>query len=124
MRFCDTHWSRLREAIDAEGLSHLVARDGSAAAANLVSEIETGARRENFDPLMGAHWAIVARISDHAPGVLFIEGCPLCWVADEHEAHCDTPGCTVTRRTFEDWIPSVAAFMREEHKRMVAEDAA
>ena len=124
MKFCQQHWTRLRDAIEAEGILQLVARDGSAAISNMVSELETGSRRENFDPLMGAHWAIVCRIAEHAPQVTLIDGCPLCWVADGHEANCVEPGCQITRQTFEDWIPGVAAHMRETHERMVAEDAA
>jgi len=122
MQFCMDHWTRLQEAIDAEGIGHLVARDSDAAVSNLVSEFETGKRRENFDPLMAAHWAIINRIADKAPQVLFVEGCPLCWVAEDHEKYCRQPDCLVTRQTFEDWIPGVAAHMREEHKRMVTEE--
>lgn len=124
MRFCSDHWTGLREAIEAEGISHLIARDGQAAAANMISEAQTGLRRENFDPLMGAHWAIINRIADNAPAVLFQDGCPICWIQDEHERTCigAENGCVVTRQTFEDWIPSVAEFMREEYDRLVQED--
>lgn len=101
---------------------HLAAKSGDAAIANMVSAIETGERRENFDPLMGAHWAIINRIAEHQPTVLFAPGCPLCWVQDGHEANCAEPGCSVTRQTFEDWIPQVAAAMREHHEAMVEED--
>lgn len=124
MQFCMPHWTKLREAIEAEGIGHLIARDGSAAISNMVSEIETGSRRENFCPLMASHWAIVNRVAENLPQVLFIDGCPLCWVADDHEANCKVEGCPVTRQSFEDWIPGVAAHMREEHERMVAEDNA
>lgn len=124
MRFCEPHWDGLREAIVAQpGLEELVAEDGATAVRQMKHELETRERSiANFDPLMAAHWAIVNRIAEHAPGVIFIDGCPLCWVADEHEKHCREPRCTVTRQTFEDWIPSVAEFMRTEAERLLAEE--
>jgi len=121
VRFCQPHWDKLRAAIEERGLGDVVARDGQAAAANLVSELQTGSRLDNFDPLMGAHWAIVNRIAEVAPQVIVIEGCPICWAQDEHEKHCVDPGCQVTRQTLEDWIPGVADFMKREHGRLRAE---
>lgn len=130
MKFCQTHWDALRAAIAAEGLDHLVARDGHAAIANMVSELETGSRRENFDPLMAAHWAIVARVMEVHPEAALVDGCPLCYAKErhataEHEGLCPgPPECTATEEWFEGWIPSVAEYMRGEHERMRAEDAA
>jgi hypothetical protein len=71
MRFCDDHWSRLREKVDAAGLSEFIAKDGvdaarrqqqqfdEVAAALNAGESESPVTAETFDPLMGAHWAIV-----------------------------------------------------------------
>lgn len=114
MKFCQTHWDKLRAAIDAEGIGDLVAPDEPTAVAQLVSQVEQEeVTLTNFDPLMSAHWAIIERISKHAPQVILQPGCPLCWVQDMHEENCQEPGCPITRETFEEWIPSVAAHMRE-----------
>lgn len=124
MRFCQEHWDKLRDAIEDEGLGHLIARDGHDAATKMVDALERESTTlANFEPLMTAHWAIIERISKHASGVLFVEGCPLCWVQDEHEAHCAEPGCEVTRQTFEEWIPGVAAHMGREWQRLKSEAA-
>lgn len=128
MKFCQDHWDKLGAAIDAEGIGHLVARDGNAAMANLISEAETGSRRENFDPLMGAHWAIIGRVSEVHPEVLLVEGCPLCYAKERHavaerDGLCPgAPQCEVTDEWFEAWIPSVAEHMRQIHEQMVAEE--
>lgn len=122
MKFCQAHWDRLREAIAAEGLSDLVAPDGETAIAQIVNALESEETTvANFDPLMAAHWAIIGRIGDVDPRVVLIEGCPLCWVQDEHDAHCETAGCEVTRQTFEDWIPDVARFQRSQWEKLQVE---
>jgi hypothetical protein len=124
MQFCQPHWDKLRDAIAAEGLADLVACDGAHAVRQIAAEVEQGKRTlATFDPLMGAHWAIVGRIAEHQPGVVLIDGCPICWVQDGHERTCTDPACGVTRETFEEWIPSVAAFMRTEWERLVSEAA-
>lgn len=55
MKFCDNHWSRLRESIEKYGLTGLIAENGE----QLAESIMRGSRGENtvvdFDPLMGAH---------------------------------------------------------------------
>lgn len=122
MRFCEEHWDKLRAAIEAEGLSHLIAKDGSHAARNFADALERDKDTlANFDPLMTAHWAIISRIADVDPRVLFAEGCPLCFAQDEHEAHCVDVDCKVTRETFEAWIPSVAAAMVDRWEQLKAE---
>jgi hypothetical protein len=122
VQFCEEHWTRLKTAIAVEGIDHLVP-SGKEALANIVHELEHGASAATFDPLMASHWAIVGRIAEHAPEVVLIDGCPLCWVAEMHEASCRDAGCEVTRQTFEDWIPSVAAHMRGEWERLALESA-
>lgn len=77
----------------------------------------------NYDPLMWAHWSIVDRIAKHAPEVVLVDGCPLCWVAGEHEQHCVDAECAIIRQTFEDWIPGVAAAAAERGRRLAREAA-
>ncbi len=111
MRFCPDHWERLREAIKARGLYALVADSGEQAAKNLVSELADGSTIDNFDPLMGAHNAIVAQAMDIIPGqykqnpmMLFADpdehpewACPICalnWCHEEHDRLCTVEDCT------------------------------
>lgn len=121
VKFCEGHWTKLRDAIYERGLGDLVAQSGERAARNVVEELKTGEPSlKTFDPLMGAHWAIVNRIAEHRPLVVFCGGCPLCWVQDGHAANCTDPACPITRQTFEDWIPSIADFMVTERDRLLA----
>lgn len=67
MKFCQDHWDRLRAAITDRGLDDLIAKGGVRAARNLKSEIEAGPSMANFDPLMGAHNAILNNALDNMP---------------------------------------------------------
>lgn len=82
MKYCQSHWNRLRQAIEQHGMEKLVARDGQAAAARLVKEIEGRADLLNFDPLMAAHNEITRRFLEPlgADGLYVFMGdyCPLC----------------------------------------------
>lgn len=53
MRFCKKHWDEMKAAIEAQGLSHLIAADGKEALENVKTELEGG--NPPFDPLMGSH---------------------------------------------------------------------
>ena len=78
MKFCDKHWSALRAAIDARGLSHLVARSGDEAAEAIAAELR-GEERQFVDPLMSAHNMIMCRAIEEA-GLAILAGdlCPVC----------------------------------------------
>lgn len=82
MKMCMNHWEKLREAVKARGLDALVADSAEKVARNLVSELEDGQTLDNFDPLMGAHNAILANSMDAlgpAARTLFTgDYCPLC----------------------------------------------
>ena len=124
MKFCQDHWDKLRAAIEAEGVYELVAKDGKRAAQMFADAVEYDRESlANYDPLMWAHWAIIERIAQHEPNVLFVDGCPLCWVADGHEATCVEPGCEITRQTFEDWIPGVAGAAAERARALREKEA-
>ena len=61
MRFCEDHWTRLRDAIEQRELGHLVAADGQRVAASLTQELAAGKPSPaTFEPLMAAHWAIAS----------------------------------------------------------------
>ncbi|HEY6018826.1 MAG TPA: hypothetical protein VIY48_02745 [Candidatus Paceibacterota bacterium] len=116
MQFCDEHWASLREAIDERGLSHLV-RDPSESAV-LVKEVEDvweltdPTTIKTFDPIMAAHWAIVANVLNSVGMEMFFlnedgtERCPLCFMAEVHAECCVDEECTIT--SFDDWIDSAA----------------
>jgi hypothetical protein len=78
MRFCSAHWDDLRSKIEAAGLSSFISSGGEEAAKRMV---ENG-----FDPLMGAHNAIVGNAMDAAGFAIMmpnddgIDRCPLCFL--------------------------------------------
>lgn len=62
MKFCQTHWDALRSAIRDRGLYDLVAKSGEAIVNKMAEELKAGAATATtFDPLMGAHNAILSR---------------------------------------------------------------
>lgn len=118
MKFCMPHWEELRAAIKARGLDSLVSKGGEQAIAKLTSELDKGeATKDTFDPLMGAHNAILTRALDMvglelmSPNEDGSERCPLCFLISKCECTLGE-GCH-----FKHWIPSVADFMLEEAKR-------
>jgi hypothetical protein len=148
MKFCQDHWDRLRAAIADRGLDGLVARGGAAAAANVVSEIKEGSNPENFDPLMGAHWAIASNAMEFIkraggnPLYLMFDGledpvtgyaaeyegrtwprCPLCYINLVHEVSCKGGSCTLPKVGGYDWmIVRAADDMRDVWRKMTADD--
>jgi hypothetical protein len=90
MKFCQTHWDQLKQAVKAKGLFDLVSTDGKEVMQKVVGELE-GAKPtlENFDPLLAANnliWANAIKC-----GGLYLLGrdekgneyCPVC-EADKH----------------------------------------
>lgn len=126
MRFCQTHWDKLRDAIKKRGVIEFVAIDGVEAAKQMQSEIQ-GERKtkQNFDPLMAAHWMIVNNAMDQLkyigqnPLILMVSDperpqleCPICclnWLSLEHDRACTDPNCKKPKGlTFDDWIDKAA----------------
>ena len=125
MKFCQDHWDRLRAAIDERGLSDLVAKGGERAVINLKSELEDGPSIVNFDPLMGAHWAIVNNamnvlgLAVMAPAENGDGQCPLCLLNAWHEDVCADPACTLPKvNGYDGWIDRAADDMRAEADRL------
>lgn len=115
MKFCGTHWGALRAAIDNRGLSSLIPESGDEAVGKLVNQVEDGPRIDNFDPLMGAHNAIVANVM----GLIGIaalfpnddgsERCPLCYLNADHEKYCAYSQCGLARvNGYDVWIDNAA----------------
>lgn len=118
MKFCADHWSQLRAAIEDRGLGALVAESGEQAGCNMVAEFEHGSTVDTFDPLMGAHNAIVARAMKEIrerytqnPLMLMADpdehpewACPICalgWCHAEHDHLCTRADCNWPREF--DW---------------------
>jgi hypothetical protein len=79
MRMCDAHWQQLKTAIEDRGLGKFIAKNGEAAVAKLTSE--TMNEQEAFEPLIGAHNAILMNALEAVGFQLFAsDGCPLCTV--------------------------------------------
>lgn len=133
MKFCQEHWDRLRAKIDERGLAHLVGA-GDLAAAQVKDQLKQGVTPVNFDPLMSAHWGIVANVvhvleagSADAPGdVLYLMSagpeepvaarenctwprCPLCFLNLAHDLACTDERCTLDRERGYDWMLDRAA---------------
>lgn len=114
MKFCSEHWQQLREAVDASGLSALIAEDGATAVKALASELEDGPTIDNFDPLMAAHNMIwsramteIAEKYQQNPLMLMADdvehpewACPICalnWCHAEHNRLCTKENCDYPR---------------------------
>jgi len=118
VKFCEDHWAKLRAAIDARGLFSFVAKGAEGAVARVESELKDGPTASNFEPLMGAHNAIVSNVISIA-GLSVLstnedgtENCPVCYVV----ANCACgkgDGCE-----FHHWIERAADDVREEAVRL------
>lgn len=81
MKFCQSHWDALREAIESRGLGHLIAANGREAAARTAAELKGTADLSDYDPLMAAHWQIVAVATEYCGFALYAgDVCPVCEV--------------------------------------------
>jgi hypothetical protein len=136
MEFCQKHWDALRAAIKARGLNDFVPQSGDEAAKAIASQFaEEKITAHNFDPLMGAHNAIIGntfrflgRIGISPFPMMQAEesdtekGCPICylnWCSIEHDKTCDNPLCTKAKgMTFDDWIDTAANEMAEIAKTL------
>jgi len=105
MKMCPTCWSSLKKAIEERGLGQFVAKSSEALAEKLTTV--------EFEPLMGAHNALVANALD-AGGLELLahEGCPLCFLIDR----C---ACGMGERcSFRTWIDRAADDALTEAKRL------
>lgn len=102
MKICQDHWNKLRAAIEECGLSHLIAKDGKAAAQQIQAQLQGDQSATNYDPLMAANFAIWS-VSLHHFGLGIMAGdvCPLC-LKTEIEKDCTDPKCN--KETGDDWV--------------------
>lgn len=107
MRFCQEHWDTLRAEVTKQGLAGFVADSGEDVAKKMVREVEEKeVTIDSFDPLMGAHWAIVGNLADIDGNIFFIDECPLCYSNKMHFDHCQDPDCPGKGQSdfFDRWI--------------------
>lgn len=116
MKMCKDHWERLKQAIDDRGLSGFISSDGGAAVKSMVSQADEGITVDNFDPLMGAHNAILmTTIEVVGLAVMATDGpddghwCPLCYLNQAHEKSCTDPACVLDKENGYDLLIDKAA---------------
>lgn len=134
MKFCESHWQKLRNAIEARGLTPFIAKDGTVAAAQMAKQVEEQrSGKHTFDPLMQAHWAVAGNVMDYIgatgnnPLYLMTSGpedpvvghagyegrtwsrCPLCYINLAHEISCTDPKCQLDKQAGYDWMVDRAA---------------
>ncbi len=125
MQFCQRHWDMMRAAVEARGMTPLVASNGAYAMANLISEVKEGPKLDNFDPLMAMHWNISINLMEKlGKGGLYLltnypedpidtsgfsenlkrkyDGktwprCPICYCNISHEISCRETRCALKR---------------------------
>lgn len=108
MQFCQSHWNKLRAAIAERGLSDLVSGSGR--------EVMTRLAGGGFDPLMGAHNRLIAAlVSVAGPGLMTIDGCPICEGNKAHDEGCDDPTCRPN--WYDAWIDNAADDALAEARR-------
>jgi hypothetical protein len=93
MALCDDHWTELRLAVEAEGLTP--SANAEIAAIRTLAELEESDDPAMFDPLMYAMWNMLANGSKifNRP-LLLVDGCPICHLIDLHDQSCDgDPRC-------------------------------
>lgn len=126
MKFCMDHWNALKAAVEARGLGHLIARSGDAVAGRVSTEATQGPSKETFEPLLGAHNAIlsnalrIAGLAVMMPNEDGSERCPLCFLI----TNCGCPEKGTPQCAFAKWIDHAADDMVTAAKELGAIPAA
>lgn len=123
MKFCQPHWTALREMVIAKGMGELISKDGAAAAERMVEELEGTATNATYDPLMAAYWSIMGMALEK--GGLYLmyskpgDGadaeshyCPLCEVEEQGMKQESKSGAAVC--WMEGCTDSILMFCREQ----------
>lgn len=99
MKFCRTHWDRLRQLVIDKGMVALISKDGEAAADRMVEELEGTATPLTYDPLLSAYWMLSGKALEL--GGLYLMGqkpgeggeyCPMCEVEEQGVKYAGQPG--------------------------------
>lgn len=118
MKFCKEHWDKLREDIDAAGLSHLIAKTGEAAVKRLMDM--QAKKAVPPDPLIECHNMILQRaIEVMGTGIMMkndAEGdghyCPICEANKNMAPHPETK-----RNCGDEWIATIVPFIKDEYRK-------
>lgn len=124
MKFCTTHWESLRQAITDRGLDRFVSPDGEELARRLADESQGNPERSNFDPLMGAHNAILSNAL-RIVGVDIImpshdgsHRCPLCFVGEQEALAVMEYGRENVALRTDSWIDRATIDMLDQAKAL------
>jgi len=116
MQICKTHWQKLRDRIEALGLSHLVAKSGEEATKQMVEELEGSPDPKNYDPLMSCNWMIMSHAMELGGlQLMFADSsgapkCPLCEAWEHrHDGMADHEPRITVEKFEEYWIDGPAA---------------
>jgi hypothetical protein len=129
MKFCEKHWQMLRDEAEKQGLGDYVAKSGEEAydramKAAALNEADKPADVANFEPVIGAHNAIIGKVVSYVGmGVLEVAGegddevhhCPLCYITKVHEEQCTDERCEV--KNFDYWIEGAMGDQKKELER-------
>jgi hypothetical protein len=153
MKFCQEHWDKMRDAIEARGMTALVASDGRSAIENTIDELQRGQTIDNFDPLMAMHWSIAGNLLERlGPAALYVMSggpedlidiskldspelkakylgrtwprCPVCYANISHEFTCRSTCCNLQR--VDGWDVAIeysADAIKAEFDRLMADRA-
>lgn len=115
MQFCKPHWDALRAAVDAKGMSQLVARSGEKAMEDIKTQLEGTSTLENWDPLMASYWAISGKVLERVGlGAMPEDFCPLCSVQDSFDHISKLPGYNPDyHHDAAEWIDSCTTGMQK-----------
>jgi len=86
MKMCQSHWDKLKIAIDARGLDNLIAKNEEAVVESMERELQGTSTTADFDPLMDAWYKIMHQIMQMSPNPLSLlcikedgtDYCPIC----------------------------------------------
>lgn len=121
MKICQPHWDRLRAAIDARGLSHLVAKSGEECVGRVARELKQGQPiADEYDPLMSCNWMIFEQAL-RCGGIRLMgtppEGGEYCPICEAVKALAAQDG-TTEEEALKEWIDGPAdgalAYAREK----------
>lgn len=123
MQFCEGHWAKLREKVAATDMAGLVSQGGAAAHRNFADAVTKGESINNFDPLMRSFMAVMMNaLALGGPGVMAMEGCPICVFNDEHERTCAGPPCKLPLRdAYEVWLDLAVEDAQTAYQRLLTE---
>lgn len=118
MRMCADHWAKLKAALEARGLGDLMAKSQEDVQRRMEAAMVQGDPAKSFEPLLGAHNAILANALDTVgmqlmePNADGSERCPICFLKT---CPCGNPECAPK---FERWIEHAADDALTEAKRL------